>query len=181
MVNNLCNKLINVTKLISNWQSIMPLQQLLVKVNNRQVNDGHVSANALIVLGKNPRKNLLVSSLLGGEKSAVAMRGPKRFKSPEFFWLLSFRLNLTLMAYFIIRANLGSAIPDPSLGKSIRISLNLQYLKPFMPTYPEYKVTQVFIRMLSVRFAFYINEHTAMFFWHPQNIMSRGLIAKGEL
>lgn len=119
----------------------------------------------LLYSAKTLGKNLLVSSLLGGEKSAVAMRGPKRFKSPEFFLLLSFRLNLTLMAYFIIRANLGSAIGrDPSLGKSIRISLNLQYLKPFMPTFPEYKVTQVFIRMLSVRFAFYINEYTAVFF-----------------
>lgn len=63
------------------------------------------------------------------------------------------------MAHFINRANLGSAIgPDPSLGKSIRLSLNLKYLKPFIPTYPEHKVTQVFISTLSAKFAFNIND-----------------------
>lgn len=57
---------------------------------------------------------------------------------------------LTLMAHLINRANLGSAIgPDPALGKSISLSLNLQYLNPFIPTYLEHKVPQVFISTLS--------------------------------
>lgn len=66
---------------------------------------------------------------------------------------------LTLMAHLINRANLGSVIgPDPSLGKSIRLSLNLQYLNPFIQTYLERKVAQVFINTPSLTFAFNIND-----------------------
>lgn len=91
------------------------------------------------------------------KKSAVATGGPKRFNYLESFSCCP--SDLTLMAHFINGAILGSAIrPDPSLGKSIRLSLSLQYLKPFIPNNIEHKVTQVFISLLSVKFAFNINE-----------------------